>query len=74
MRDKQKTLFDFNDQINKKLEINRQYFNDVKFLFVGGEDIYKIVQVNNTIVEFYEKEEQRKTEPAVYIMARDASG
>jgi hypothetical protein len=36
--------------INKKLEINQQYFHDIKFLFIGDEDIYKIIEVNNTIV------------------------
>lgn len=54
--EKQKTLFELNKLINKKLEINQQYYQDIKFLFIGDEEIYKIIQVGNTLVEFYPKE------------------
>jgi hypothetical protein len=60
--------------INKKLEINQQYFHDIKFLFIGDEDIYKIIEVNNTIVEFYERERERKGEAVIYIMNREDDG
>lgn len=57
---KQKRLFEINNQINKKMEINQQYFQDVKFLFIGDEEIYKILEVNQTIVDFYQKERDRR--------------
>jgi hypothetical protein len=68
--EKQRTLFELNALINKKLEINRQYYRDIKFLFIGDEEIYKIIQVGNTQVEFYPKERERKSASLVYIMNR----
>lgn len=36
--------------------------------------MYKIAEVNNTIIEFYEKEMARREESLIYIMARQNDG
>lgn len=71
----QKTLFDINEQIKKKIEISSMYFDDVKFLFVGEKKIYDPLTENETIIEFYNKESERsRKEPAIYVFARDMDG
>ncbi len=50
--------------------MNQQYYRDIKFLFIGDEEIYKIIGVGNTQVEFYPKERERKATSVVYIMNR----
>ncbi len=60
-----------NSQINKRLEVNANYFGDVKFLFIGSKDIYDLLQNNKTVVEFYEKEEKKADQSMIYIFARD---
>lgn len=56
------------------MEVNQQYFQDIKFLFIGDENIYKIIEVNSTIVDFYEKEKQKRGASVIYIMNKDING
>ena len=38
--------YELNQQINKRKEVNSQYFSDVKFLFMGTKDIYEMLEEN----------------------------
>jgi hypothetical protein len=41
---------------------------------VGDEEIYKILEVNQTIVDFYRKDRDRREQSAIYIMGREVNG
>jgi len=52
-------VFELNTQVNKRIELSPNYFKDVKFLFIGSEDIYSLLENSKTEIEFYPKERSR---------------
>lgn len=71
MESKQRTLFEINNLINSRLQINQNYFGDIKFLFIGDKQIYDLLQSSSTIIEFYEKEKERSNDTSIFIMTKD---
>lgn len=63
-------VYELNAQVNKRVELSPSYFRDVKFLFIGAEDIYSLLQSGNTLIEFYPKERERSEESGIYVFAR----
>jgi hypothetical protein len=55
LQNKQQVVFELNSQVNKKIELNPNYFRDVKFLFIGNEDIYSLLESSKTSIELYTK-------------------
>ena len=74
MQSKQQVVFELNTQVNKRIELNPSYFKDVKFLFIGNEDIYSLLESNKTAIEFYPKERESSEESAIYVFARESNG
>lgn len=40
-------------------------------MFIGLKDIYDLLETNQTIVQFYEKEATRTDQSMIYVFARD---